>query len=167
MADSKSADDGFDLERLQQLVELMEKHDLRQVKLKKGSEKWFLSRGPQEVMQAIPMPIAPPLHMSSAAHHAPPPPAAGSTPATAPKDDGLAEIKSPMVGTFYRAASPDDPPFAKEGDRVSSDSVVCLVEAMKFFNQIKAECNGTITKVLVQDGDAVEFGQPLFKVKPD
>ena len=167
MADHKSADDGFDLKRLQQLVELMEKHDLRQVKLSKGSEKWFLRRGPQEVVHGVPM--APPPAMPAAvppsstlAAAAPAAPSAASVPA----DDGLAEIKSPMVGTFYRSSSPEDPVFVKEGDKVSPDSVVCLVEAMKFFNEVKAECSGTIAKILAKDGDAVEFGQPLFKVKP-
>lgn len=165
MADSKSAPPGFDLDRLQQLVQLMEKHDLREVKLKKGEEQWHLRRGAQEVLTAMPMPgpfMAP---QPAPAPAAPAAPSSAAPPASA-KDDGLVDIKSPMVGTFYRASSPDDPPFAKEGDRVSPDTVVCLVEAMKFFNQIKAECSGTIARILVKDGDAVEFGQPLFKVKP-
>jgi acetyl-CoA carboxylase biotin carboxyl carrier protein len=164
MADSKSSGEAFDLNRLQQLVELMEKHDLREVRIKKGSEKWHLKRGPQEVAYAA---GPPPASAPSAAHHAPAPAApAPGAPAPA-RDDGLLDIKSPMVGTFYRAASPEDSPFAKEGDRVSADTVVCLIEAMKFFNQVKAECSGVITRVLVKDGDSVEFGQPLFKVKPE
>jgi acetyl-CoA carboxylase biotin carboxyl carrier protein len=92
---------------------------------------------------------------------------AAAAPAAAGSGDGLVEIKSPMVGTFYRSPSPGDPPFVKEGDRVGRDSVVCLVEAMKFFNQIKAELSGTIAKVLVNDGDPVDYGQALFKVKPE
>lgn len=164
MAEHKSDEDGFDLERFQQLVELMEKHDLREVKLKRGGEKWHLRRGPQEVLQAFPMTAAPAMAPAPAA------PAASAAPAAAPAapaNDGSVDIKSPMVGTFYRASSPDDPPFAKEGDRVSPDTVVCLVEAMKFFNQIKADCSGTIVRILVKDGDPVEFGQPLFKVQPE
>lgn len=165
---SKSEDPGFDLDRLHKLVELMEQHDLREVRLKKGSEQWHLRRGPQEVLHAMPMHAAPP-YMASPPSVAAAAPAGGSPPGSpgVPKDDGLLTIKSPMVGTFYRASSPQDPPFAKEGDRVKNDTVVCLVEAMKFFNQIKAECAGTIVKLLVSDGDAVEFGQPLFKVKPE
>lgn len=166
MADSKSADEGFDLERFQELVQLMEKHDLREVKLKKGSEKWFLRRGPQEVLAAAPS-VAP----TAPVFAAPLPPAAvavaSAGPTSAARDDGQLDVKSPMVGTFYRSSSPDDPPFVKEGDRISPDTVVCLVEAMKFFNQVKAECSGRIAKVLVKDGDAVEFGQPLFKVQPE
>ena len=91
---------------------------------------------------------------------------AGASAASA-ADDGSREIKSPMVGTFYRSSTPGDKPFVKEGDRVTSDTVVCLIEAMKFFNQIKADCSGTIVKVLANDGDPVDYGQPLFKVKPE
>lgn len=167
MADSKSAEDGFDLERLQELVELMEKYDLREVRLKKGSEKWYLRRGPQEVVAAPMPPLAGPAPvMPASGPAAPAAPAAASSPPAA-REEGTLEIKSPMVGTFYRASSPEDPPFVKEGDRVHADTVVCLIEAMKFFNQVKAECSGTIVKVLCKDGDAVEFGQPLFLVKPE
>ena len=72
-----------------------------------------------------------------------------------------------MVGTFYSAANPDSPPFVSVGENVSADTVVCLVEAMKVFNEIKAEASGTITKCLVENGQAVEFGQPLFMIKPN
>jgi acetyl-CoA carboxylase biotin carboxyl carrier protein len=164
---SDEAPESFDLDRLQKLVELMEKHDLREVKLKRGNQKWVLRRGPQEVLQMAPatgmvsMPMTAP-----ATAHAPAAPAAVAS-AAASGGDGLQEIKSPMVGTFYRSPSPGEPPFVKEGDRVGRDSVVCLVEAMKFFNQIKAELSGTIVKVLVNDGDPVDYGQALFKVKPE
>lgn len=168
MPSSKATEDsGFDLERLRKLVELMEQHDLREVRLKKGSEQWHLRRGPQEVLQTVPMHAPPQVASAPPSAAAAPAPAAAIAPPGAPKDDGLLTIKSPMVGTFYRASSPQDPPFSKEGDRITRDSVVCLVEAMKFFNQIKADCAGTIVKILVNDGDAVEFGQPLFKVKPE
>jgi len=76
-------------------------------------------------------------------------------------------IESPMVGTFYTAANPDSPPFVEIGAKVNEDTVVCIIEAMKIFNEIKAECSGTIQKVLVKNADSVEFGQPLFLVKPD
>ena len=74
-------------------------------------------------------------------------------------------IKSPMVGTFYRASSPESPPFTKLGEKVTTDSIVCIIEAMKVMNEIHAETTGTITEVLVENGEAVEYGQPLFKVK--
>ena len=76
------------------------------------------------------------------------------------------EILSPMVGTFYPASDPDSPPFIKVGDVVDADTKVCIIEAMKIFNEIKAQCSGTISKVLVENGEAVEFGQPLFIVTP-
>ena len=85
---------------------------------------------------------------------------------TAVVDDGTIEITSPTVGTFYSSPTPDDPPFVKIGSKVSSDTIVCIVEAMKVFNQIPAEVSGTITEVLVKNGDPVEFGQPLFRVRP-
>ncbi|MEZ6056626.1 MAG: acetyl-CoA carboxylase biotin carboxyl carrier protein [Planctomycetaceae bacterium] len=168
MTESKSSGEGFDLDRLQQLVELMEKHDLREVKLSKGPEKWSLKRGPQEVISAVPMSYAPAPTVAAASSAAPAAPSsAGITAPAAPKEEAGTKISSPMVGTFYRAPSPEEPVFVKEGDRVSPDTVVCLIEAMKFFNPVKAECSGTITKILANEGDAVEFGQPLFQVKPE
>ncbi len=161
MADQ--AHEPFDLDRLRQLVKLMEKHDLREVKLKGGGQEWILRRGAEPVpVVASPVGIpVPPAVVPVAA-----PPLTGESGEKSP-DDGLVEINSPMVGTFYRAPSPEEPPFVKEGDRVTHDSVVCMIEAMKFFNQIKSEVSGAIVKVCVSDGDPVEFGQPLFKVKPE
>jgi len=92
---------------------------------------------------------------------------ASAAPEPAADDDDTGEtIDSPMVGTFYTASSPDAKPFASVGDHVDTESVVCIVEAMKVFNEIKAETSGTITKVLVENGQAVEFGQPLYVIKP-
>ncbi|KGX90483.1 acetyl-CoA carboxylase biotin carboxyl carrier protein [Pontibacillus marinus] len=92
------------------------------------------------------------------------------TPKEEPKAEGGAkdydhEIVSPMVGTFYEASSPDADPFVKVGDKVTSDSVVCIVEAMKLFNEIEAEVSGEIVEILVDNGELVEYGQPLFRVK--
>jgi acetyl-CoA carboxylase biotin carboxyl carrier protein len=94
------------------------------------------------------------------------PPAPGSNvpTATEPKADNSAVIKSPMVGTFYTASSPDSPPYVKIGDHVGPETTVCIVEAMKVFNQIPAELSGRIVAILVENGSPVEFGQPLFKV---
>jgi acetyl-CoA carboxylase biotin carboxyl carrier protein len=108
-------------------------------------------------------------HAAPAVHHVPAaaPAAAAAAPAAAPAEDaGLVAIESPMVGTFYASPSPDKPHFVTAGGQVGPNSVVCLVEAMKIFNEIKAERSGTIVKVLVQSGQAVEFGQPLFMIKP-
>ena len=89
-----------------------------------------------------------------------------SAPAAAPAADNLITIKSPMIGTFYRRASPDKPLLAEEGTEVSTGKVVCIIEAMKLFNEIESEVKGTIVKVLVEDASPVEFDQPLFLVQP-
>ncbi len=123
-----------------------------------------MRRGPSEV--ALPA-AAPPVYQAATPVAAIP--AAPATPAPAADsnaDDGLIEIVSPTVGTFYASPSPEDPVLVKIGSKVSEETIVCLVEAMKVFNQIQAECSGVIEKVLVKDGDAVDFGQPLFKVRP-
>ncbi len=169
MTDARSAgEDSFDLDKLQQLVEMMEKHDLREVQLRRGDQQWKLKRGPQEVVHAVPM----------GGHFAPPPmghvpapvaaAASGAAPAAATKsgDEGLLQVKSPMVGSYYSSAQPGEPAFVKVGDRVKNDTVVCLIEAMKFFNPVKSDCAGLIAKILVKDGDAVEYGQVLFLVQP-
>jgi len=167
MTDSRSAGgDSFDLDKLQQLVEMMEKHDLREVKLRRGDQQWSLKRGPQEVVHAVPMGgYAQPAPTAAA-----PAPAAVSAPAApvAAKsgDEGLTPVKSPMVGTFYTSSQPGEPPFVKVGSAVKADTVVCLIEAMKFFNPVKADASGTIAKILVKDGDAVEYGQTLFLIQP-
>jgi len=152
----------FDLDKLRELVELMEKHGLTEVKLKRGEEQWQLRRGPQEVLQMVP--AATPQPTAPAAPAAPTAAAESASPAK--PDDGTMEINSPTVGTFYAAPSPDDPPFVKVGSKVQPDTVVCIVEAMKVFNQIPAEVSGVIAEILVENGDPVEFGQPLFKVRP-
>ena len=94
------------------------------------------------------------------------PAAAPVTSAAAPAADNLITIKSPMIGTFYRRASPDKPLLAEEGTEVSAGKVVCIIEAMKLFNEIESEVKGTIVKILVEDASPVEFDQPLFLVQP-
>ncbi|GAB7387154.1 acetyl-CoA carboxylase biotin carboxyl carrier protein [Bacillaceae bacterium] len=93
-------------------------------------------------------------------------PAVPEQPARA-AEEGLHKIVSPMVGTFYRAPAPDAEPFVKKGDRVKEDTVVCIIEAMKLFNEIEAEVSGEIVDILVENGQLVEYGQPLFLVKKD
>jgi acetyl-CoA carboxylase biotin carboxyl carrier protein len=90
----------------------------------------------------------------------------GAKPVPSAADEGLIPIKSPMVGTFYAASSPDAKPFVQVGSSVDEETDVCIIEAMKVFNNIKAECRGTIAKILVTNGQTVEFGQELFLVKP-
>ena len=98
---------------------------------------------------------------------APPPQGTVSAPAAVPAEAGLVEIRSPMVGTFYRAPSPESPPYVEAGARVEKGQVVCIVEAMKLMNEIEAEVSGTIVRALVDNAQPVEFNQPLFLVRPD
>ncbi|MCA9088190.1 MAG: acetyl-CoA carboxylase biotin carboxyl carrier protein [Planctomycetaceae bacterium] len=166
--DSKPEAAPFDLDRLHKLVEMMDQFDLREIKLSRGDEKWHLRRGPQEIVTGypagMPYPAAAPMPAPAAPATAAP---AGDAPAAAPADAGLVPIKSPTVGTFYSASAPGEKAFVKVGDRVSADTVVCIVEAMKVFNQIPAGVSGTIAKLVLSDGDSVDFGQALFMVKPD
>lgn len=117
---------------------------------------------PQQVVQAS-IPAAAP---APAAPVAKAPEAEAAAPA-AKSDDNLIAIKSPMIGTFYRASSPDKPAFANVGDEVKAGSVVCIVEAMKLFNEIESEVSGKIVKVLVDNATPVEYDQPLFLVEPN
>ncbi len=151
----------FDLEKLQTLFEMMEKHGLTEVNLKKGEETWKLRRGPQEMISMVPAAAMP--HQIPQQPIAAAPPVPQSQEATPAVESGPV-IKSPTVGTFYASPTPDDPAFISVGSKVNAETIVCIVEAMKVFNQIPAEMNGTITEILVKDGEAVEFGQPLFRV---
>lgn len=154
----------IDLKKLEKLITLMADNDLTEIELDDGTEKVQLKRGgatgPVQVVAPAAAPVAatPP-----AAAPAPTAPAAGGD-APAPAASGPT-IDSPMVGTFYSASNPDSPAFLKVGDAVTPDTVVCIVEAMKVFNEIKAEKTGKVKAVLVSNGDAVEFGQPLFELE--
>ena len=156
--------DVFDVERIRQIIQLMEQHDLSGVDLQQGDEKIKLNRGSAASTHA-----APPVYAAPAAA---PPPAAPAPPAAAASGSadstaGTVTINAPMVGTFYARANPDSEPFVKVGDRVSEDTVVCIVEAMKVFNEIPAECRGKIVEVLVNDQEPVDFGKAMFRVQPD
>lgn len=167
MADEdQSSNESFNLDKLKELIELMEKHDLTDVHLRHGAEQWRLRRGPQ-VVAAAAAPAAPAAYAPPAAAPVPAVPAASAEAAPAAPASNLLEIKSPIVGTFYSSPTPEDPVFVSVGSKVSQDTVVCIVEAMKVFNQITADVNGTIEEVLVGNGDPVESGQVLFRVKPN
>lgn len=156
--------DVFDVERIRQIIELMEQHDLSEVDLQQGDEKIKLGRGPTGPVYAA-APIAAPGAVASAGASAAPTAGGDSTDASA--NDGTITIDSPMVGTFYTKANPDSPAFVKVGDHVGPDTIVCIVEAMKVFNEIPAECSGRVTQVLVSDQSAVDFGKPMFRLQPD
>ena len=168
MAEPTSTGDApFDLNKLQQLVEMMEKHGLSEVHLRRGDEQWRLRRGAKETLQFVPQQAA--YYPTPAAPPAPAPaPAAPAVASAAPPADANAPglvIKSPTIGTFYATPAPTDPPFVTVGSVVTPETVVCTIEQMKVFNQIQAGVSGTITAVLVKSGDAVEFDTPLFRYK--
>lgn len=169
--EAKSGGEQVDVDHLRQLLELMEKHDVGELKLQRGDARYVIRRGPAAPAFPPPGAYAPPAMSYAAPPTAPaaaqPAAAPAAQPASAPAtaDSGV-QIKSPTVGTFYQAASPGDPAFAKVGDVVKPGTIVCIVEAMKVFNQIPAGVSGTISRILVADGDAVEYGQPLFQVTP-
>ncbi len=151
MADSSPSDDVFDVEKIRELIELMKEHELGELDLRQGDKRIQLVRTPGG---SVPANIALP--------NTPVQPAAAVEPPA--EDEHIAVVKSPMVGTFYAAPNPDSPAYVKVGDHVGPETTVCIVEAMKVFNQIPAEVSGKIVSVLVENGEPVEFGQAMFKV---
>jgi acetyl-CoA carboxylase biotin carboxyl carrier protein len=154
-----SNQDIFDVRKIRRLVELMKEHDLTEIDLHQGEVRIQLRRGSSTVPMAIGVPQAAPLPAPAA-----PPAPESEAPSASVDTKGIVLIKSPMVGTFYTAPDPDSPPFVKVGDHIGPETTVCIVEAMKVFNQIPAEASGRIIAVLAENGAPVEFGQPLFKV---
>jgi acetyl-CoA carboxylase biotin carboxyl carrier protein len=155
--------DVFDVRKVRKFIELMNEHDLTEIDLRQGDQRLRLRRGPESIMMsALP---------AMSAGTAPSTGSAGGSErkaAEAPANESKATfIKSPMVGTFYAAANPDAPAFVKVGDHVGPETTVCIIEAMKVFNEIPAECAGRIAAIMAQNGDAIEFNQPLFRVEPD
>jgi acetyl-CoA carboxylase biotin carboxyl carrier protein len=160
MSDSSSSQgDIFDVRKIRRLVALMNDHDLSEIDLRQGETRIRLRRGAEPVVAyAAPRAAAAPVEQRAESPAAPAKPAAS--------EEHLAVIKSPMVGTFYKSPSPDAQPFVKVGDHVSNETVVCIIEAMKVFNEIPAEVSGKVVAMLVENGEPVEYGQPLIKVDP-
>jgi acetyl-CoA carboxylase biotin carboxyl carrier protein len=159
----------IDIRKLKELVKLMVGNDLTELDLRDPEEQVTLRRPNQwSAIESSPVAAAPIAAPAAVAAPAAPPvaPAAVAAAPAANDDAGLVAIPSPMVGTFYAAASPDAEAFIKVGDAVRDDTVVCMIEAMKIFNEIKADCSGTIERMCVANGDPVEFGQDLFMVRP-
>lgn len=152
-----------DIDQIRQLIEMMVSNDLVELSVRDGETEVTLRRpnpkGSETVFHAIPSYSGPMPAMGPSGGGA-----AGSTVEEAATE--LVEIRSPMVGTFYSAPDPESPPFVQAGSHVGPATVVCVLEAMKVFSEIKAETSGTIERVLVGNGEAVEYGQPLFLVKP-
>ena len=152
----------FDVRTVKALVGLMTQHDLSEIELRDGNQRLRLRRGaaqpeaPVRVQAAVPAPLI---------VNAPAPKTEAAAAPVVPSRQ-LLEIKSPTPGTFYSAAKPGEPPFVKVGSKVTPETVVCLIEAMKLYNEVQAECAGIIVEALVENQQAVEYGQVLFKVDP-
>ena len=151
----------MELNEIKKVVKLMKENDLSEFALEEENFKLQLKRGGDTVTQVISAPqmVAAPVAVPAAV-------AAPVAEVLVAENDGLIEITSPMVGTFYRSPSPDTDSFVKIGQSVGEESVVCIVEAMKVMNEIKSEVKGTIKKILVDNATPVQFGQPLFLVDP-
>jgi acetyl-CoA carboxylase biotin carboxyl carrier protein len=164
----------LDLKQIKQIIDLMKRSDLTEFEVEEEGFKIKIKRasGEQPIITSIPMTAHPFASLNSAPEAAK---AVSATTAAAPSttpapgggndEAGFAYVKSPMVGTFYRSPSPDSPPFADVSTKVEEKSVVCIIEAMKIMNEIQAETKGTVVEVLLENGQPVEYGQRLFKVK--
>ena len=151
----------MNVKEIKELISLMNENGLTEIELEKDGMKIRLKKGAEgAIVSAITERAAPKAHVTPAAQQAP------SQEEPAPPKSKNLEIKSPMVGTFYKAPSPDAPPFVKVGDNIEPGKVVCIIEAMKLMNEIKSEIKGKVVAVLVENADPVEFGQTLFLVEP-
>nr|MEC5146907.1 acetyl-CoA carboxylase biotin carboxyl carrier protein [Chitinophaga sp. 212800010-3] len=162
----------MDFKQIQELVKMINKSNISELSIEQDKFKITIKQKENEVQQVIAVPatmatapVAPAVAPAAAPATPAAAPAAAPAPA-APKADNLVTIKSPMIGTFYRSAGPDKAPFINVGDEITSGKVVCIIEAMKLFNEIESEVSGKIVKVLVDDASPVEYDQPLFLVEP-
>ena len=162
MADDQEIPRPFDLQTIRALVQLMSRNDLSEINLAEGDQRIRLRRGPRVVQTAAPVaPLAPAPTPAASAPTATPAPSLAAKPASK-----LIDIKSPTVGTFYAQRDPGSPSFVTVGSRVTPTTVVCLIEAMKVYNDIQAEVTGVIREVCVNNTESVEFNTVLFRVDP-
>ncbi|MEK7289039.1 MAG: acetyl-CoA carboxylase biotin carboxyl carrier protein [Planctomycetota bacterium] len=147
------------IDKVKQLISIMNENELSEIEIQEDVTKIRIKKGDSGDIRAIPSIVAPtalPIRVES-----------GQEACAAPKEIGnFVEIVSPMVGTFYRASAPGADPCVNVGDTINEETVVCIIEAMKIMNEVKAEMAGEVVEAYVSDGEAIEFGQPLFRVKP-
>jgi acetyl-CoA carboxylase biotin carboxyl carrier protein len=162
----------LDLKQIKQIIELMKRSELTEFAVEEEGFKLKIRRGsnglpivtnggkgsnspfvPVETGSMPPMPVPAPLHSSQ------------STPPMPTEEPGIGYVKSPMVGTFYRASSPESKPFVDVGSKIEDNTLVCIIEAMKIMNEIQAETKGTVVEIMVENGQPVEYGQRLFKLR--
>lgn len=163
LPENPTEDTALDIEQIEKLVEIMKDSDLSSMEIEEETFRIRLAREKEIVT------------VHGGAAHAPAAPAAapparessstGDSTGAEPEEKGIVYVKSPMVGTFYRSPSPESPPFVEEGGKVKADTVVCIIEAMKVMNEIQSEVSGKIVEILVENGEPVEYGQALMKVK--
>ncbi len=152
----------MEVDKIKELIEMMKTNDLSELEIVDGDSRVVLKRGQEVVVQATPAIAAAPVVSANAAVQADAAPIAAGV-----ESDSYLKITSPVVGTYYAAPSPKAGVFVKVGDTVTEDSVVCIIEAMKVMNEVKSQVSGTIKKILVADGAAVEYGQEMFLVEPN
>jgi acetyl-CoA carboxylase biotin carboxyl carrier protein len=158
----------MDLKQIHELIKIINKNNIGEISIEDKDGKVTIKQ-----KEEAPITVAAPNHQVFTTQSAPTPIAPAviptpiaAAPAAAPKSDNLVTVKSPMIGTFYRRSSPDKPILAEVGTEITPGKVVCIIEAMKLFNEIESEIKGTIVKVLVEDASPVEYDQPLFLVEP-
>ncbi|SEW19724.1 acetyl-CoA carboxylase biotin carboxyl carrier protein [Chitinophaga sp. YR573] len=154
----------MDFKQIQELVKMVNKSNISELSIEQDKFKITIKQKDNETQQVFTMPATP---MQAVAQAVPQVAVSAEAPKAAEaKADNLVTIKSPMIGTFYRSPGPDKPSFVNVGDEVTTGKVVCIIEAMKLFNEIESEVSGKIVKVLVDDASPVEYDQPLFLVEP-
>ncbi|MCW8310686.1 acetyl-CoA carboxylase biotin carboxyl carrier protein [Sphingobacterium thalpophilum] len=158
---------GMDIKQIQDLIKFVSKSGVNEVSIEEQDFKITIKTNQEPTYVTATVPAVAPVAAPQVAQAAAPAPAATpAAPAPANNEANLITIKSPMIGTFYRSAGPGKPSFVNVGDDINTGSVLCIVEAMKLFNEIESEVSGKIVKILVDDAQPVEFDQPLFLVEP-
>ena len=153
----------MDLRKLKTLIDLVQQSGIAELEITEGEEKVRISRGvPGMMPHAMPQPGT--VYVTAPGPQAAPEAPAAVAPPAAPEPKGH-QLKSPMVGTFYRAASPGAPPFVEIGQSVTKGQTLCIIEAMKLLNEIESDASGTVKAILVENGQPVEYGQPLFTIE--
>lgn len=157
MSAKQGPDDIFEIEKIRRLIDLMKEHELSEVDLKQGDQRVRIKRG-GEILPTAPFVASSGAQRVSSSVE-------GIEASLAPSN--MKVIASPMVGTFYRSSGPDSAPFVKVGDRIGPETTVCIIEAMKVFNEIPAGVSGQVVAILVENGAPIEFGQVLLKIDPE
>jgi acetyl-CoA carboxylase biotin carboxyl carrier protein len=169
-AEGREASPAVPVQKIRELVQLMDQYNLMEIEWRSGTQHIRLRKRGAEAPPPVPVfyGMGPPSPSTASSAPAASPPADTPPASSKPAEETsrYVPIKSPMVGTFYAAPGPDKPPFVEVGSRVEPETIVCLIEAMKVFNEIPAEVSGTVVKILVENGQPVEYGQPLFLIDP-